>query len=88
MYCTSSVSQTTTNPSCDAMQCRALPCYAMRYRFVPCYTYTMLQMGVRVMDSNDQERERGITILAKVSPLYTQQRELSQSFQSTKPAGM
>lgn len=24
------------------------------------------QMGVRVMDSNDQERERGITILAKV----------------------
>lgn len=24
------------------------------------------QMGIRVMDSNDQERERGITILAKV----------------------
>lgn len=23
-------------------------------------------MGIRVMDSNDQERERGITILAKV----------------------
>lgn len=28
-----------------------------------------LQMGVRVMDNNDQERERGITILAKVGSL-------------------
>lgn len=27
------------------------------------------QMGVRVMDNNDQERERGITILAKVGSL-------------------
>lgn len=26
-------------------------------------------MGIRVMDSNDQERERGITILAKVRNL-------------------
>lgn len=28
-----------------------------------------VQMGIRVMDSNDQERERGITILAKVRVL-------------------
>ena len=31
--------------------------------------FHQMQMGVRVMDSNDQERERGITILAKVGEM-------------------
>ncbi len=29
------------------------------------------EVAERVLDSNDQERERGITILSKISPLPT-----------------
>lgn len=43
------------------------------------------QMGIRVMDSNDQERERGITILAKVREYLQYFQKLEDSWEPHLP---